>query len=129
MKATSSLMIIATGVLITACASTTLPAAFPAEALPIKASVLKERVSGRSYTGRMANGLGWDMKYAVDGRFNMRTSNGEADQGRWRTEDNRLCVDFEGKFPSGCSEVRADAKRLYLKRSSTGEVVALDAAP
>jgi len=114
---------------LTACATSPLPQSFPAEAQSIQAPALKDRVSGRTYTGRMTSGVGWEMKYAADGRFNMRTSNGETDQGRWRTEDNRLCVDFEGKFPSGCSEVRTDAKRLYLKRASTGEVVALEAAP
>ncbi len=80
-------------------------------------------------TARMANGVGWLMRYEIDGRINMEVSNGTADKGRWRAEDNRLCVDFEGKFPSGCSEMRADASRLYLKRGSTGEAVALTPKP
>lgn len=102
-----------------------LPKDFPAAATAVTAQSLKDKVSGRTYSARLANGIEWEMKYSPDGRFHMRTSNGEADQGRWRTEDNRLCVDFEGKFPSGCSEVRADVQRLYLKRGSTGEVVSL----
>lgn len=118
-------MIIAAAVLATACASSGLPTAFPAEAQPIKADTLKERLNGRTYTGRLANGVGWEMTYAADGRFNMRTGNGDTDWGRWRTEDNRLCVDFEGKVRSGCSDVRANEKSIFLKRNSTGDVVSL----
>lgn len=102
---------------------------FPPDAQPIAAQALKERLSGRSFTASQANGIGWDMNYGVDGRFTMQTSNGHSDQGRWRTEDNKLCIAFEGQFPSGCSEMRASPNRLHLKRASNGEVVALDVKP
>lgn len=104
-------------------------ASFPPEAQPISAKALQERLSGKHFTARMANGLDWQIRYEADGLMNMVVSNGTADKGRWRTEDNRLCVDFEGKFPSGCSEMRADAGRLYLQRSSTGEIVVLTPRP
>ncbi|MCV0437821.1 MAG: hypothetical protein K5880_04280 [Hydrogenophaga sp.] len=104
------------------------PKEFPPDAQPANAQVLKERLSGRGFVARQANGTGWDMNYAADGRFAMRLSNGQTDQGRWRAEDNRVCIEFEGRFPSGCSEMRVSPSRLYLKRGSTGEVVAFDAA-
>jgi hypothetical protein len=117
--------VIGTALLIglTACAS------FPADSQDITAPALQSRLAGKTYTARTANGVGWETRYEADGRMNMRLSNGSTDQGRWRTEDNRLCIDFEGQFPSGCSEMRADAQRLYLKRGSTGEIVALTPKP
>lgn len=110
-----------------ACA-TTAPA-FPPAAQPISAKALQERLAGRTYTARTANGMGWEMRYGSDGRMSMSVSNGESDRGHWRTEDGRLCVDFEGKFPTGCSEMRADAARLYLKRGQNGEIVVLTPKP
>ncbi len=105
------------------------PKEFPPAAQPIGAQALKERLSGRSFTARQANGFGWEIRYAADGRFTMWTNSGHSDRGRWRTEDNRACLEFEGSFPSGCSAMRASPDRLYLKRGSTGEVMALDAKP
>lgn len=102
---------------------------FAPEAQLISAKDLQERLTGTTYTARVASGSGWEMRYETNGLMHMTVSNGSADRGRWRTEDNRLCVDFEGKFPSGCSEMRADGKQLYLKRASSGEVVTLTPAP
>lgn len=110
-------------------ASLTACASFPTGSQDITAKDLQQRLAGKTYTARIANDVGWEMRYGTDGRMAMDVSNGTADKGRWRTEDNRLCVDFEGKFPSGCSEMRADAKQLYLKRHSTGEIVALTLKP
>lgn len=104
-------------------------ASFPSGSEGITAQALQSRLAGKTYTGRSANGIGWEMRYETDGRVQMRLSNGTADKGRWRTEDNRLCIDFEGPFPSGCSDMRADAQRLYLKRGSTGEIVVLTPRP
>lgn len=102
---------------------------FAPETQPIPAKALQERLTGRTYTARVASGVGWEMRYEANGRMQMTMSNGTADGGRRRTEDGRLCIEFDGSFSSGCSEVRADAKRLYLKRVSSGEVVVLNAAP
>ncbi len=121
------LIVTAAVCVLTACA--TAPPGFPPVAQPITAKALHERLVGKNYLGQTAKGQGWDIHYAADGRLQMRVSSGESDQGRWRTEDNRLCVDFEGKFPSGCSEMRADTGRLYLQRVSTGEIVVLTPKP
>lgn len=113
--------------LLAACVTT--PMSFPPEAQPISAAALQTRLAGKSYAGRLANGTGWTARYEANGRLQFNVSNGTSDKGRWQTEDNRLCVTFEGAFPSGCSEMRADAQRLYLQRSSTGEVVTLTPQP
>ena len=104
-------------------------ASYPPDAHPIDAKALHERLAGKTYTARTATGMGWEMRYGPDGRLNMELSNGDADKGRWRAEEGRLCIDFEGKFPSGCSEVRADAKQLYFKRGSNNEIVVLTVKP
>jgi len=114
-------------VLLGAC--TSIPHTFAPEAQPITANALQERLAGKTYTATAASGIGWEMRYEASGRMQMTLSNGAADGGRWRTEDSRLCTVFEGNFPSGCSEVRAGAKQLYLKRASTGEVVVLTPKP
>lgn len=125
MKHVASTVATVVGLVLAGCATPT----FAPEAQPVTAKALQERLAGRTYTARIANGIGWEMRYEPQGLMHMTVSNGTADRGRWRTEDNRLCVDFEGQFPSGCSEVRADAKQLYLKRASNGEIVALTPKP
>ncbi len=125
MKHVASTVATVVGLVLAGCATPT----FAPEAQPVTAKALQERLAGKTYTARIANGIGWEMRYEPQGLMHMTVSNGTADRGRWRTEDNRLCVDFEGKFPSGCSEVRADASWLYLQRGSTGEIVVLTPKP
>lgn len=125
MKHVASTVATVVGLVLAGCATPT----FAPEAQPVTAKALQERLAGKTYTARIANGIGWEMRYEPQGLMHMTVSNGTADRGRWRTEDNRLCVDFEGQFPSGCSEVRADASWLYLQRGSTGEIVVLTPKP
>ncbi|WP_310565668.1 hypothetical protein [Hydrogenophaga sp.] len=125
MKHVASTVATLVGLVLAGCATPT----FAPESQPVTGKALQERLAGKTYTARIANGIGWEMRYESQGLMHMTVSNGTADRGRWRTEDNRLCVDFEGKFPSGCSEMRADANRLYLKRGSTGEIVVLTPKP
>jgi hypothetical protein len=106
-----------------------LPKEFPPDARPIGAQALKERLSGRSFTVRLARGGAADVHYGADGRYRILLNSGESDQGSWRTEEGRACVTYEGRFPSGCSEMRATADRLYTKRGSTGEVLVLTPKP
>jgi hypothetical protein len=131
MKLLSRIVISGCCAIAAGCATTPsdVPKNFPPDAQPVGAEALKERLSGRSFTARQANGFGWEIRYAADGRFSMWTNNGNSDRGRWRTEDSRVCLAFEGSFPSGCSVMRASPSRLYLKRGSTGEVMALEAKP
>jgi hypothetical protein len=105
------------------------PKAFPPEASALSAVALQDRLSGRAFTVRLARGGSADLDYGADGRYRIRLSSGESDQGRWRTEEGRVCVTYEGRFPSGCSEMRATADRLYTKRGSTGEVLVLAPRP
>lgn len=122
---TITITIASCAMLLVACAS------YPPEAQPIAAKALQERLAGKAFVGSTRNGMGWEMRYGTDDRMSMDVSGSYAgsDKGRWRTEDSRLCIDYEGAFPSGCSEIRADAKHLYLKRERNGEIVKLTTKP
>jgi hypothetical protein len=102
---------------------------FPPDATPIGAQALKDRLSGRSFTVRLAGGGAADLNYGADGRYSIRLSSGESDQGSWRTEESRVCVTYKGHFPSGCAQVHATADRLYSKRANTGEVLLMIPRP
>lgn len=102
------------------------PVDFPAGAQAPNAAQLAERLGGQVFTAKLANGVTWRMDYKSSGYLFFDVSTGQRDTAKWRTEDGRLCLEFRGAFPSGCTEFRTSDDRLYLKRSSTGEVVALD---
>lgn len=104
----------------------TFPTAFPPDAQTPEAGVLAERLRGQVFTARLANGTGWRMEYQSSGYMFADISNGARDNGKWRTEDGRVCVDYVGRFPSGCAELRLSGDTLYLKSRTTGEVVMLE---
>lgn len=115
------------GAALSACAQdakvSTMAAEFPPEAEPIVAQALKSHLAGRVFKARLYDHTGWRLQFKGDFIF-VNISSGASDSGRWRTEDGRLCVDYQ-RFPSGCSDIRASDSRIYLKRASTGEVVTL----
>ena len=101
------------------------PMVYPEEAQPLTASQLDERLRGHVFTATLADGTGWRIDYKASGYAFANISNGASDSGKWRTEDSKMCIDYRGRFPAGCSEIRASAQALYLKRDSTGEIVTL----
>lgn len=100
------------------------PTEFPPEAQPILAQALKDRLHGRVFKARLHDRSGWRLQFKGDFVF-VNISSGASDTGRWRTEDGRLCVDYQ-RFPSGCSDIRASDSMIFLQRASTREVVALN---
>lgn len=101
------------------------PMAFPEDAQLLTASQLDERLRGHVFTATLADGTGWRLDYKATGYAFANISNGASDSGKWRAEDGKMCIDYRGRFPAGCSEIRASAQALYLKRGSTGEIVTL----
>lgn len=98
--------------------------AFPADAQELTAAALDERVRGNLFTATLPDGIGWRVDYKASGYVFVDVSNGARDSGKWRTEDGKICTDYRGRFPSGCSEMRGGPSgTLYLKRNSTGEIV------
>lgn len=100
------------------------PTEFPVDALALTPQELQQRLDGKVYTAKLADGIGWRVEYRGEYVF-VNVSTGPSDKGRWRVDGTRVCATYD-RFPSSCSEIRASATRLYLKRSTTGEVVGMD---
>jgi hypothetical protein len=101
-----------------------LPTEFPADAAVLSNDALRERMAGKTFTGRVANGNGWRLEYMANGFFFMNAGDGFADKGKWHVQDGKLCSEG-ARIPANCSEVRVKGDTVYLKRISNGEVVAL----
>lgn len=106
--------------------TTPLPTEFPPDAAPIGADALRERLSGKVFRARIANGDAWRMQYMANGYFFINTDRGFADDGKWRVEDSRFCTELK-KVAASCAEARIKGGAIYFKRASNGEVVEMTA--
>ena len=97
---------------------------FPADAVTLAPVELQQRLEGKVHTVRLANGASWRLDYRGEYVF-VNLSTGPSDKGRWRVDGSQVCTEYV-RFPSSCTEMRASANRLYFKRASTGEVLAMD---
>ncbi|MEO5698417.1 MAG: hypothetical protein ABIQ60_14925 [Burkholderiaceae bacterium] len=102
-----------------------MPTEFPADAAPLSASELRDALSGKVYRARIANGDTWRLEYKPNGYYFVDVSNGYRASGTWYTEDGKLCGERRDA-PMACSEMRRAGDVLYMKRASSGEVVALN---
>ena len=100
------------------------PQTYPPDAQTPDAQQLTAHVHGKVFTGQVANGTGWRLEFQPSGYLFMDISNGARDNGPWSSEGGQLCIQYKGRFPSGCSEVRIAPQTLYIKRG-TGEIVTL----
>ena len=105
--------------------SNAFPIDFPDGAQPPNAAQLSGQLNGQVFTAKLSNGVTWRMEYQSSGYVFVNISTGGRDNGTWRTEEGRVCIEFRGPFTSGCSEIRMAGVSLYLKRCSSGEVVAM----
>ena len=99
------------------------PADFPADASAPPATALRDRLAGKVIRAQPVQGPGWRIDMKGSGWAFIDLTNGGRDTGRWRTEDGKLCFDWQ-RFPSSCSEVRVAGERVLLKRTN-GEIVAI----
>lgn len=100
------------------------PTEFPADAVAVAPASLTERISGKVFKVKPANGQTWRLEYKASGYAFLNTSGGFSDSGKWRVEGTQLCADWQ-RSPSSCSEVRLKDETVYVKRVSNGEVIAL----
>jgi len=105
-------------------APTIFPTEFPAEAQAPDAKALAARLGDRVFKAAGPNGLGWRLDIKNSGFLFVDLSNGLRDDGPWRTEDGKLCVNYRGRIPAGCNEVRLVGDTVLLK-TRAGEVVTL----
>ena len=94
---------------------------FPAGVGTPTAAEIQQRLAGKSFDVKLANGTGWRLDYKDSGYFFMSTSTAYSDSGKWRTEDGRLCHEPR-KTNAGCNEVRIREAALLMKRDS-GEII------
>ena len=105
-------------------AQNSIPTEFPVDAIALAPASLTERISGKVFQVKPANGPTWRLEYKASGYAFLNTSSGFSDSGKWRVEGTQLCADWQ-RTQSSCSEVRLKDETVYVKRSSNGEVVAL----
>ena len=109
-------------VLLAACATTTpVSKDFPAGARAPSAAELSAMLRGKSYHSVAANGSTVRADYAANSDGVTLNSGGLTDNGKWRVEDGRLCLQMTN-FPSSCSDIRLVGQDIYLKRAN-GDVV------
>ncbi len=101
------------------------PIDFPEGAQPPSAAQLAEQLGGQVFTAKLSDGVTWRMDYKTSGYLLFNINTDQRDNGTWHTEDGRVWMEFGGWFPTSCIEFRMSGNTLYLRRSSTGEVVAL----
>lgn len=89
------------------------PADFPADAKPLAAEMLQQRISGKSFGVKPAKGAAWKLQYEAGGSFSLKTASGYEDTGKWRIEGSQLCTE-PTKSRAGCNEMRLVGDLLYM---------------
>ena len=102
------------------------PMEFPANSTHLTDDHLRQRVSGKVFKVAPADGTSWRLEFKDNGYSFLDTSRGYRDSGKWRVENAQLCIDWQ-RAAGGCSDVRLKDELLFLKRTSNGEVVSLQA--
>lgn len=97
---------------------------FPADAQPVAPEVLKERLTGKSFSYRTASG--GEARLQFKGDFVYVNAGQTNDSGRWRTEGSQMCIEWNRIPNSGCSEARMLGNTVYLTRVANGEVIRLE---
>jgi hypothetical protein len=105
-------------------AQSAMPTEFPADSAVLPADALQQRMAGKVYKARLTDGATWRLEYKANGYVFLNTGTGFSDTGKWSVKGEQLCTDWN-RAPSGCLETRASNEAVYIKRSNTGEVVAL----
>lgn len=107
-----------------ALAQNSMPTEFPSDATTPSEEVLVGRVAGQVYRAKLTDGATWRLEYKANGYVFLNTGSGFSDTGKWSIKKGQLCTEW-GRATSGCVETRATSDALFIKRSNTGEVVAL----
>lgn len=94
---------------------------FPADAKPLTADDLRQRLAGNVFHVPLADGSSMRLQYQAAGYYYVDTSRGARVNGTWRADGTRLCTDRVNRGPA-CNEVRLADDALHVKLDS-GEVV------
>lgn len=109
---------------LSAMAQSAMPTEFPADTVVLAADALQQRMAGKVYKAKLTDGATWRLEYKANGYVFLNTGTGLSDTGKWSVKGEQLCTDWN-RGVSNCAEARANNEAIYIKRSNTGEVVAL----
>ncbi|MGL4576729.1 MAG: hypothetical protein ACRCV9_18220 [Burkholderiaceae bacterium] len=98
---------------------------FPASAVPMAQDDAAKTFTDKVASFTAADGWGLRVQYKSNGYFFFNTSTGQRGSGTWVIKDSKICTKVQGDTQESCNELRRDAGRVLLKRSSNGEVVEL----
>jgi hypothetical protein len=98
---------------------------FPASVVPMAQDDAAKTFTDKVASFTAADVWGLRVHYKSNGYFFLNTSTGQRGSGTWVTRDSKICTKVQGDPQESCSELRRDAGRVLLKRSSSGEVVEL----
>lgn len=101
-----------------------IPTEFPADTAVLAAEALQQRMAGKVYRARLHDGATWRLDYKANGYVFLNTGGGFSDSGKWSVKEGQLCSEWT-RSPSSCLEARANNEAVYIKRLTSGEVVAL----
>lgn len=113
--------LLATVLLIASSAAFAQGTAFPDGVTSPGAADIQQRLSGKVFNIKLADGSMWHVQYGNDGAFDFKSSKGFTDHGDWKAEDGKICSKGS-KIPYACNDVRMKGDDLYLKRDN-GEIV------
>ncbi len=118
-----SLLSLALFFTVSASAQTAIPMEFPSDSVPLSTPALTEKLSGKVFSAKMADGRDWRYQFKGD-YFYFNVSTGHNDSGTWRIEGSSLCLNLK-RSAASCSELRVVGDVLLIKRASNGEVATL----
>lgn len=100
------------------------PTEYPPEAVALGPEVIQQRLAGRVFSVKPADGSTWRLEFKDTGWFYIDTDRGYRDSGKWRIDGTQWCADLSRSGVS-CSELREKDGQLYYRRVSNGEIVQL----
>ncbi len=95
--------------------------AFPEGSTTPAASDIQQRLAGKAFDIKLADGTQWHVQYGNGGDYDFKSSQGFADHGDWKAEDGKVCSKGS-KIPYSCNDVRVKGDELYLRRDN-GEII------
>lgn len=98
------------------------PTEWPSGAEALSAEALRQRLVGKSFIAKSVTGP--DVRTEYQDAVAYINVGSTSDYGAWRTEGSAVCNEWKRIRPA-CSEIRAVAEVLYVKRANNGEIMAL----
>ncbi len=98
---------------------------FPPGAQALSPEALSAALADRRFSMVYSSMVTLRLDFKTRSGWVFATAGSVSDSGQWRTEGSTLCIQFQQRFPSSCSEIRAMDGDLYMKRS-TGQIVKME---